>query len=591
MKEIGDQCGGWIEVEEETQLKNHLRWSHIRVKGPLKEILAYVEVSDGEFNFSLPVWCEAPVRFRRNSDLMHVEQLEGTTQHVSGRELPQQNSLLTFIPKEVEHNILGTILEVLDQIEIKGSESHEAQLPKKDLIQLEKEPFVDNLFSIENNFFSSSNISEMEMGTGVRTETSFAKDDVAIYFGSKVLGGVAFKGCDKVTFDLFLRIDQKKGDLRQKKVETTPIKARNTIPKEIRNMEFHVDIYVLVETKLGGSEVNVFKQLWQNRWIGEFHLDAIGRSGGIVVMWDKRVWRGELVIAVNQIVTCKFEGINQALIWFVSTVYASSCGDFNATRYLNERSEGHKITTPMTEFFEWINEMEFIDETFTRIKHNMLPRIGSDHNPILLECGDLNLKKSYFKFEQLWLRVKGFSDKLVKDWWASFDITEKRGNLKSAVNFRKDSGVEITTEDELLQKVHLSMEFKDVAKNEEIAWRQRSRVHWLKHGDKTIKYFHRMATTYKRFNTIDELMVEGVIVTDSEEIKGTIISYYQNLYRETEQWRPEFNVHGAKSITQEENVWLQRKFEEDEVFNCIKSCASDKALGPDGFLMSFFQNF
>ena len=73
---------------------------------------------------------------------------------------------------------------------------------------------------------------------------------------------------------------------------------------------WEADIYVLVETKLGGSEVNVFKQLWQNRWMGELHLDAIGRSGGIVVMWDKRVWRRELVLAANQMVTCKFEGIN-----------------------------------------------------------------------------------------------------------------------------------------------------------------------------------------------------------------------------------------------------------------------------------------
>lgn len=73
---------------------------------------------------------------------------------------------------------------------------------------------------------------------------------------------------------------------------------------------WEADIYVLVETKLGGSEVNVFKQLWQNRWMKEFHLDVIGRSDGIVVMWDKRVWRRELVLAANQMVTCKFEGIN-----------------------------------------------------------------------------------------------------------------------------------------------------------------------------------------------------------------------------------------------------------------------------------------
>ncbi|KAH0678730.1 hypothetical protein KY284_019815 [Solanum tuberosum] len=51
IKGMMDQCDGWIEAKEETQLKNHMRWSRIRVKGPLKEIPAYVEVSDGEFNF------------------------------------------------------------------------------------------------------------------------------------------------------------------------------------------------------------------------------------------------------------------------------------------------------------------------------------------------------------------------------------------------------------------------------------------------------------------------------------------------------------------------------------------------------------
>ncbi|WMV42706.1 hypothetical protein MTR67_036091 [Solanum verrucosum] len=281
---------------------------------------------------------------------MQVEQLEGATHFVSGRELSQQNSLLTSIPNEVEHTFLGNdtqlickkkgeeehaglnerhvreiiknlgpgiVLEVLDQIGIKGIGSHEAQLPKKGPILLEKEPFVDDLFSTENCFFPSSNITEMEMGTGVRTEISSAKDDVAIYFGSEVLGGednnlpmviydiegaginsaetdkidlqqgfcsseqitlfaeplplqindslseqeiedkaslwvhsnvlklsqlfgVACEGCDKAAFDLFLRIDQKRGDLRQKKVETTPIKAKNTIPKVIRNLEFQV---------------------------------------------------------------------------------------------------------------------------------------------------------------------------------------------------------------------------------------------------------------------------------------------------------------------------------------------------------------
>ena len=63
------------------------------------------------------------------------------------------------------------------------------------------------------------------------------------------------------------------------------------------------------------------------------------------------------------------------------------------------------------------------------------------------------------------------------------------------------------TGDEQLLKVHLGMEYEEVAKNEEFFWRQRSRIQWIKNGDKNMKYFHRMATTHKRINTIESLKI------------------------------------------------------------------------------------
>ncbi|KAH0751395.1 hypothetical protein KY285_004543 [Solanum tuberosum] len=404
----------------------------------------------------------------------------------------------------------------------------------------------------------------------------------------------------------------------------------------------------------------------------------MGRSGGIVVMWDKRYWRGEVVSTANQCLTIKFDGINQVLTWYLSAVYAScdtvtrrelwqelsnikeiysgpwvSCGDFNVTRYPNERSEGHIITGDMQEFTEWINAMEFVDppllggsftwrrgdghssasridrflyssqwdEAFTQIKQNLLPRIGSDHNPIMLDCGELNSNKSYFKFEQWWLRVDGFADK-IKEWWLSFNINgtgsyilatklkmlkqklkewrmthrndwkhKKEEILHQLAEMEKTQELRLLSEDELLQKVHLAMEFEEVAKQEEIAWRQRSRIQWLKKGDKNTKFFHRVATAHKRFNSIDTLVVEGNSISDPEDIKGEIINFYQKLYTEIEEWRPEFKLQGLETISEEERDWLQTHFEEAEVLKCIKSCASDKAPGPDGFPMCFFQSF
>ena len=42
-----------------------------------------------------------------------------------------------------------------------------------------------------------------------------------------------------------------------------------------------------------------------------------------------------------------------------------------------------------------------------------------DHCPILVEAGGLVRGKSPFKFENMWLKVKGFVDR-VRGWWNSY---------------------------------------------------------------------------------------------------------------------------------------------------------------------------
>lgn len=71
--------------------------------------------------------------------------------------------------------------------------------------------------------------------------------------------------------------------------------------------------------------------------------------------------------------------------------------------------------------------------------------------------------------------------------------------------------------------------------------------------------------THKRFNSIDSLDIEGNTATDQEQIKEAIQNFYQKLYRETEDWRPTFNLPGNVTIDMEEQEWLQRNFEEEEV--------------------------
>ena len=48
-----------------------------------------------------------------------------------------------------------------------------------------------------------------------------------------------------------------------------------------------------------------------------------------------------------------------------------------------------------------------------------LPRVLSDHFPILLESGSHRRGRIPFRFENMWLKAEGFLDK-VKSWWENY---------------------------------------------------------------------------------------------------------------------------------------------------------------------------
>lgn len=127
-------------------------------------------------------------------------------------------------------------------------------------------------------------------------------------------------------------------------------------------VDWKADIICLQETKLEGDISETVKQIWGGIWIKHAQLEASGTRGGILLLWDSRVWKGKILEIGSYTLTCKFEAKFQSFACHITGVYAPNCyvertkvweemtdvrglmegpwavcGDFNTTRFISEK--------------------------------------------------------------------------------------------------------------------------------------------------------------------------------------------------------------------------------------------------------------
>jgi hypothetical protein len=81
--------------------------------------------------------------------------------------------------------------------------------------------------------------------------------------------------------------------------------------------------------------------------------------------------------------------------------------------------------------------------------------------------------------------------------------------------------------------------------------------------------------------------VNGSSTSNLAIISDHIVSFYESLFLEPLNWRPQLDNLEFDRLNVEEAFSLEEPFEEREV---IKGMDRDKASGPDGFTLAFFQD-
>jgi hypothetical protein len=101
--------------------------------------------------------------------------------------------------------------------------------------------------------------------------------------------------------------------------------------------------------------------------------------------------------------------------------------------------------------------------------------------------------------------------------------------------------------------------------------------------------FHRLANSHRRHNFISSLCIDGNVTSELDLIKESVTLYYSNLLTESAPC-PSLDGLAFPCLDSSEAVWLERPFQEEDIFQSLLSMEVDKVSGPNGFTIAFFRS-
>ncbi|KAL6327163.1 hypothetical protein AAG906_015202 [Vitis piasezkii] len=315
----------------------------------------------------------------------------------------------------------------------------------------------------------------------------------------------------------------------------------------------------------------IVRSLGSGRFIDWRALNAEGAAGGILICWDKRVldildWEeGQFSLS------CRFKTTENGATWVFTGVY----GPLPKRKGRKGAAEEESLT--MRRFAETVDDLELVD----------LPLQGGEFT----WSGGLNnqawARLDRFLVSPSWLDqfsgVTQGSRALAIDWVKMKEIKKKLKVWNKEVFGRLE-----TNKASALQQVdfwdRVENSFKKWVLLEEAHWRQHSREIWLRDGDRNTGFFHRMASAHRRNNAMDRIKVNGKWLVEEQEVReGVVLS-------EDMGWQADIGSIQVGCISQQEAESLEIPFAEIEIHSALMEMNGDKAPGPDGFTVAFWQN-
>ncbi|CAA0831099.1 Unknown protein, partial [Striga hermonthica] len=195
--------------------------------------------------------------------------------------------------------------------------------------------------------------------------------------------------------------------------------------------------------------------------------------------------------------------------------------------WTNNRKGDQAIEEKLDRFLFSQNWLDLFPNSLIKI----IPVASSDHSILLFDSNPgCEGRKNRFVFDARWLKSEGFNDIVVEAWnfivpgHALFSIQQRLKNVRNAIikwkkRVRGNARCKIEECRVKLESLRAlggdrdwsewnrcKIESQLAYESEELFWRQKSRITWLREGDKNSKFFHACVNQRRKSNSLDNIV-------------------------------------------------------------------------------------
>lgn len=254
-------------------------------------------------------------------------------------------------------------------------------------------------------------------------------------------------------------------------------------------------------------------------------------------------------------------------------------------------------------------------DKFPKASATYLQKVCSDHSPVLTTLVERLWKnRANFKYDQRWIKREGFSDTVNQSWKRQasgqgsllgkiascrrdISIWKRGAKPNSALRIQElHSKIDEATRNCFANREELSNlreALNEEYYNEENFWRQKSRLNWLRSGDRNTKFFHAVTKNRRAQNRILSLFDENDVEWFDEDNIGKIADRHFKLLYSSEDVGIGLDSWSdiPPIITEEQNISLVAPATKEEVKAAVFDINPNKYPGPESMNGFFFQQF